>query len=136
MSSDQQVASPTQVLLDPSLLLQRRAFDKTMRLLQSLKSEKSLSYWIPGRLLEHLANDGPRAQLHSFFAAGNAPTSRDELLQLLDAQLVSAFRAETLPPFMAEESSSRSLRVPVRSRAVAEVLLDEWAFLQGRSWIA
>ena len=123
------------VLLDPSLLLDRKSFEWTLKLLRLRATWNGIVFFVPARLLEVMDDTRSAVQLSRFFAVRSEPTPVGELARGVEERGLSLFRGESFPPFLSDEPPSISLRVPVRSRVLAEVLLDEWAFLQSRSWI-
>jgi hypothetical protein len=127
-------AGRTQIMLDPSLLLDRPTFERTYAALARIQTDGALQLFVSSSLdALYTAGEGFPAAA-GFFAAEADLVEPAEIQDRLAGQGIAVFER---PPGAEREYESfyRALGEAVNQQVLQDILFDEWFFLTHESWL-
>jgi hypothetical protein len=124
---------PTQVMLDPSLLLDRPTFERTYAELARIQTDGALQLFVSSSLEALYTAEGFPATA-GFFATEPDLVEPAEIQDRLAVQGIAVFER---PPGVEREYESfyGALGEAVNQQVVQDILFDEWFFLTHDSWL-
>lgn len=133
------------ILIDPSLILAQRSINNTFRLVRRLsEQDRDIHFYFPRSLLQVVRNNDYsfREAVSDYFMSNAHPAEQADILNTIEenSDIMSPFEADyntmtrhsEIYENLIEEISY--LGRP-SSQHLLNILMEEWAFLQERSWV-
>lgn len=122
------------VLIEPSLLVDERTLNKVTDYLHQYRFGEKYKFFIPSKFV-HLLSDAERNVKDILFFANSARmVDLKELKAVLENKAVAKFEIQ-LRDREKHNMFYENLVAETQNEVIAEILFEEWIFLQEKSWI-